>query len=57
MSVVVLPRTDPVLEDKNNYAHVDLLWLSNLVDIINSAFQIIETNLTSIDARLTAGGL
>ena len=50
MSVEALPRADQLLEDEENFAHIDLLWMTNLVDIINSAFDIIEK-------RLAAGGL
>jgi hypothetical protein len=32
-------------------------WMTNLVDEINYNLQLIEDELTSIDARLTAGGL
>ncbi len=57
MPVVVLPRQDPVLEDKDNYAQIDGLWIANLVDTFNSAIQQIEDELALMDARLTAGGL
>ena len=57
MTVVVLPRQDPVLEDKDNYAQIDGLWIANLVDTFNSAIQQIEDELALMDARLTAGGL
>jgi hypothetical protein len=50
MSAAALPRVDPYVENKEKYAHIDILWLANLVDILNSA-------LDQIDARLTAGGL
>lgn len=55
--MVVLPRTDPYLENEKEFAHVDILWLANLVDTINEAMTQLETQLNSIDARLTAGGL
>lgn len=54
---MVLPRTDPYLENKEKFAHVDILWLANLVDTINAAMTDLEAALASIDARLTAGGL
>jgi hypothetical protein len=53
----VLPRTDPILENHDQPAQVDLLWLANLVDIFNSAMQQLDNDLATIDARLTAGGL
>ena len=55
--MVALPRTDPYYDDKQNYAHVSVQWLSNLVDIYNSAMTEIEASIMDIDARLTAGGL
>ena len=55
--MVALVRTDPYMENKKDYAHVDPLWLSNLVDIYNSAMTQLEAEFMSIDARLTAGGL
>lgn len=55
--MVALPRTDPYYEDKDNYVHLSPLWLANLVDIFNEAMTLIEQNIMSIDARLTAGGL
>ena len=32
-------------------------WMTNIVDEINYNLQLIEDELASIDARLTAGGL
>lgn len=55
--MVVLPRVDPYLENKENYVKLDSLWVANLVDIINAAMTEIESSLASIDARLIAGGL
>lgn len=52
-----LPKQDPLYEDTVNYARIDLLWIANLVDTYNSAMQILEDNLMSIDTRLTNGGL
>lgn len=54
---MVLPRTDPYVENTKEYARIDAQWLANLVDIFNTAMQQIENELASIDARLTAGGL
>lgn len=55
--MVALPRQDPFYENKETFAHLDPLWLANIVDIFNEAMTLIEQNLMSIDARLTAGGL
>ena len=55
--MVVLPRTDPSYENKQNYSHLDPLWVANLVDTFNEAMTALEKTLSSIDARLTAGGL
>ena len=52
----MLPRQDPYLENKENYAQLDPLWVANLVDIYNSAMQIIEGDLASLSARITALG-
>lgn len=32
-------------------------WFTNIVDILNNDIQLIQSELDSIDARLTAGGL
>ena len=55
--MVVLPRVDTILQNKDQPALVDVLWFANLVDEINTAMQDIEIALASIDARLIAGGL
>jgi hypothetical protein len=55
--VAALPRTDPYLENPQNAAHIDILWLANLVDIFNTAMTDIEAELAAIDVRLTNGGL
>ena len=55
--MAALPRQDPYLENVEEYAHIDIHWLANIVDIFNSAMDQIESELASIDARLTAGGL
>lgn len=55
--MAALPRTDPYLENNEVYAHIDVLWVANLVDIFNAAMTEIEAELASIEARLTAGGL
>lgn len=52
-----LPRQDAVIENEEEYVFIDPLWMSNFVDVYNSAIQLIEDELSSIDARLTAGGL
>jgi len=49
MPVAALPKVDPYLENEKEFAHVDILWLANLVDTINSA-------LDQIDKRLVALG-
>jgi len=54
MSVAALPRTDP---SPGKSANLFDLWVSNLVDTFNSAMQQLDTELSSLDARLTAGGL
>lgn len=53
---MALPRLDPYLENKENYVRIDELWLSNLVDIFDSAMKIIEDNLISLDERITSLG-
>lgn len=52
-----LPRQDAVVENEQQHVFIDPLWISNFVDVYNSAIQLIEDELSSIDARLTAGGL
>ncbi len=42
MSVVVLPKVDPYIENEQEFAHIDILWLANLVDSINSAFRLMQ---------------
>jgi hypothetical protein len=54
--VVELPKIDPYLEEKEDYARIDVMWLVNTVDSINSALQTIQENLMSLDARITALG-
>ncbi len=55
--MAALPRTDPYLENNEVYAHIDVLWVANLVDTFNAAMTAIEAELVSIDQRLIAGGL
>ncbi len=52
-----LPRADTYLENRDDFAHIDVLWLATFVDIFNTAMQDIENDLSSINARLIAGGL
>jgi hypothetical protein len=33
------------------------MWLRDLSDVLNTNIQLIQTELTDIDARLSAGGL
>lgn len=49
MSVAGLPKLDPYIENEKEFAHIDILWLANLVDTLNSA-------LEEINARLVALG-
>lgn len=48
MSVAALPKVDPYIENEKEFAHVDVLWLANLVDTINSAFDIINARLVAL---------
>jgi hypothetical protein len=50
MSVEELPSVDPYVQNDEEFAHIDILWLANLVDTLNSALQ-------QIQSRLAAGGL
>ena len=54
MSVVALPRNDPAPEKTEDLFD---LWISNLVDSLNTAMSQIEHEFALMDARLTAGGL
>ena len=55
--MVALPRIDPATEINEEDQDLFNLWVSNLVDTINSAMEMLDADLASIDARLTAGGL
>jgi len=55
--VEALTKTDPYYENNQNYAHIDPLWLANLVDTINEALTQIQKSMSSVEDRLTAGGL
>jgi len=55
MSVGVLPRIDPYLENEKEFAHIDILWLANLVDTINSALALIDSTIP-YTAQIDVGG-
>lgn len=55
MSLAALPNIDPYFDNEANEAHVDKLWLSNLVDTINSTLIIIQ-NLSAIASQINIGG-
>jgi hypothetical protein len=48
MSVVVPPNLDPYIENGKEFAHIDILWMANLVDTVNSAFDIINARLVAL---------
>ena len=56
MLAAALPRQDSIIENEDEHVFVDHLWLANFVDVFNSAIQLIEDELTSLDARITALG-
>ena len=55
--MVVLPRVDSAYIYDSQFTEDYKKWLANLVDTLNSALSLIEDELMSVDARLTAGGL
>ncbi len=55
MSVAGLPRVDPYRENEEEFAHVDILWLANLVDTINSALGRIDATIP-FTAQIDVGG-
>lgn len=57
MAVEKLTRIDAVPIRYEDFTPEFNLWLTNLVDIINENYQLLDTILASFDARLTAGGL
>lgn len=52
----MLPRQDPYVENKDDYVELDPQWVANLIDIYNEAMTLIENELASLDARITALG-
>ena len=52
-----LPRVDPYLENPETFAHIDILWVTSIVDQFNTAMQALEADLVDINTRLNNGGL
>lgn len=54
---ITLTRIDPAPINYTDLPEEMKRWLANLVDTLNYNWELIEGAVSSIDARLTAGGL